>query len=279
MNLWGKIIGTATGYAVGNGEGALVGAFAGHVVDMYTSWAERQGPTSASGKGQTADGRPQDRRDASARYNFTLAIVSLGAKLAKVDGPVTRAEVSAFKEVFRVPPEELQNVGSMFDRARVSPAGYERYAEELSSMFADHHDTLDEIVGCLFHVAIADGPLRPEETDYIRRVTRIFGFSETYFQRRLNENSGQGRSHQGGNRQRTGTDRNDSVADPYAILGISASTPDKEIKIRYRKLVRQHHPDSLVAAGKSKAAVLEATSTLARINAAYDQIAKERHIN
>ena len=34
---------------------------------------------------------------------FTIAVVALGAKMAKADGLVTRDEVAAFREVFYIP--------------------------------------------------------------------------------------------------------------------------------------------------------------------------------
>ena len=292
MNFWGKIIGTATGYALGGIEGAIVGAVSGHIVDVYTSWAEAHVDRK---NGQTNPGSGSERRNAGSRYNFTLAVVTLGAKLAKVDGPVTKSEIAAFKEVFRVPPEEVHNVGRMFDRARTSPTGYEPYAQQLAQMFAENHATLDEIVSCLFHVALADGALRPEETNYIRRVARLFGFSDSYFQRKLEENTGypagaygssSGRSYsssQGNRNQRANAPPPrrppEPANNPYKVLGLSETSSDKDVKIKYRKLVREHHPDNHVAAGKSKEIVAKATATLALINAAYDQILKERHIN
>jgi DnaJ like chaperone protein len=299
MNYWGKIIGFGTGLALGGVEGSLVGAIAGHAVDIYTSWAEQHVAPAAGGPGS-------ERRNAGSRYNFTLAIVTLGAKLAKADGPVVKAEIAAFKDVFRVPAEEARNVGQMFDRARVSPLGYEPYAEQLAVMFEDNHAMLDEVIGCLFHVAIADGAIRPEEAEFIRRVTRIFGFSDSYFQRKLEELTGytygarqdygarpgdrareqahasqtfRGRQQQQNARQDPPPRRADPASDPYAILGVTATMADKDIKLKYRRLVRENHPDSLVAAGKSKEAVAQATAKLARINAAYDQINKERHIS
>ena len=307
MNYWGKIIGFGTGLVLGGVEGSLVGAIAGHAVDIYTSWAEQHVAPAGGGPGS-------ERRNAGARYNFTLAVVTLGAKLAKADGPVVKQEIAAFKEVFKVPPEEARNVGQIFDKARVSPDGYEPYAEQLADMFEDNHAMLDEIIGCLFHVALSDGAVRPEEAEYIRRVSRIFGFSDSYFHRRLEELTGytyqardtqhtarpgdrareqahatqssfKGRQNQQNQQQqnRTYNDppprRSEATSDPYAILGVSATALDKDIKAKYRRLVRENHPDSLVAAGKSKEAVAQATSKLARINAAYDQINKERHIS
>ncbi len=321
MNVLGKVIGVCAGYALDSTHGAIFGIVAGHFVDMYTTrigvqaGKMRQQARARARPGRSADGKSADatsggapgseRRNAGTRYNFTLCVVSLGAKLAKVDGPVTRDEVSAFKEVFRVPAEEVHNVGMMFDRARTSTRGYEAFAEQLAGMFSDSRDTLDEVVTCLFHVALADGPLRPQEVDFIRRVARIFGFSDSYFQRRMEDQvgshtayqgngygngygngasygqgsrQGNGRQQSGSSQQGQGRRSSDTPSDPYTVLGIPASTSDKDIKLKYRKLVRENHPDSLVAAGKPKDAVLKATAKLALINAAYDQIVKERQL-
>ena len=48
--------------------------------------------------------------------------------MAKADGLVTRDEVWAFKEVFRVPEGEMENVSRVFDLAKQDIAGYEVYA-------------------------------------------------------------------------------------------------------------------------------------------------------
>ena len=286
MNIWGKLIGAATGFALGGPEGTLVGALAGHFVDMYIGWAEEHVTYGARLGRKNQSARQQERRNAGARYQFTLLVVTLAAKLAKSDGPVVRAEISAFKEVFKVPPEETRNVGRMFDKARANASGYESSARQLGVMLADKKNMLDEIVSGLFHVAIADGPLHTEEVEYIRTVARIFGFSESYFQRRL-ENYAQSASSytssgasSGGSRSGNGNSGraapSTSITDPYAVLGVSVTSPDKDIKIKYRKLVRENHPDMLSAAGKSKAMIDQATAKLARINAAYDLIQRER---
>ncbi|MGP0041550.1 MAG: TerB family tellurite resistance protein, partial [Rhodomicrobium sp.] len=41
---------------------------------------------------------------------FTVGVIALGAKMAKADGIVTRDEIEAFREVFKVPPGEEHNV-------------------------------------------------------------------------------------------------------------------------------------------------------------------------
>ena len=227
----------------------------------------------------------QERRNPGSRYVFTLCVVTLGAKLAKVDGTVSKTEIAAFKEVFRIPPEEVQNVATMFDRARATSTGYEPFARRLGESLSDNHNMLDEVVSCLFHVAIADGALKPEEIEFIRHCAKIFGFSDSYFQRRLEENlylGGDARYGHAGSanngQERRAPRQAERAFNPYTLLGIAESSTDQEIKIKYRKLVRENHPDSMVASGKTKSEIDAATAKLARINAAYDVILKERQL-
>ena len=49
---------------------------------------------------------------------FTIAVIALGAKMAKADGQVTRDEVTAFREVFHIPPSEEANAAKLFNLAR-----------------------------------------------------------------------------------------------------------------------------------------------------------------
>jgi len=49
---------------------------------------------------------------------FTVGVIALGAKMAKADGLVTADEVTAFKEVFKVPEGEMKNVSRIFNLAK-----------------------------------------------------------------------------------------------------------------------------------------------------------------
>ena len=62
------------------------------------------------------------------------------------------------------------------------------------------------------------------------------------------------------------------------VLGVGRESGDAAIKAAYRKLVREKHPDRLIAKGVPKEFVDVATEKLAAINAAYDKIAKERSL-
>lgn len=59
---------------------------------------------------------------------------------------------------------------------------------------------------------------------------------------------------------------------PYKVLGVSETATDEEIKKAYRELVKKYHPDKY--ADNPLADV--AAEKMKEINAAYDQITKER---
>ena len=56
--------------------------------------------------------------DPEKSVGFTIGMIALGAKIAKVDGAVTEREVKAFREVFHIPPDELPNVAYVFNLAK-----------------------------------------------------------------------------------------------------------------------------------------------------------------
>lgn len=246
MGIWGKIIGGAAGFALGGPLGALVGAVAGHAIDR--SRAE-------SGDGIGA-GTDRDQREVA----FTLAVIALSAKMAKADGQVTRDEVNAFKQLFHIPPDEMKNVGNIFNEAKQSTDGFEQYAAQVAALFSHQPAVLEELLGGLFHIAKADGVVHPAELEYLKQVALIFGFSQHGFERiraiHMPENG----------------------SNPYEVLGVNPSAGDDEIKSAYRKLSRENHPDTLMAQGMPQEFVELANEKMASINAAYDEICKARGI-
>ncbi|WP_421708380.1 TerB family tellurite resistance protein [Algihabitans sp.] len=245
MSIWGKIIGAGAGFAVGGPLGALIGGLAGHAVDvMRTQTAEQ------------ASGQPQ--ADGTKSIAFTMGVIVLGAKMAKADGRVTPDEVAAFKEVFRVPPDEMKNVGRIFNRARKDSSGFEPYARQLGGMFRENPAVLEELLDGLFHIARADGRISAEEVNYLAAVSREFGLSETTWSRIREANMGP------------------DQGDPYTILGIKHEASDEDVKTAYRQLVRENHPDRLVAQGLPPEFVELANEKLATINQAYEKIRKAR---
>ncbi len=252
MNIWGKLLGGAAGFAIGGPIGALLGAVAGHAVDRMAESDRAPGEQAASSV---------DERAATRQIAFTIGIIVLGAKMAKSDGVVSRSEIVAFKQVFKIPPEEEQNVGRIFDQARRDARGFEPYARQIAGLFSRKSRVLEELIDGLFHIAKADGKVSNEELDFLRETARIFGFDDADFARMRESHLGP------------------DAADPYNLLGVTRAMDNATIKAAYRKLVRDTHPDKLMAKGLPEEFLAMANERLATINAAYDRIAKERKIS
>ena len=65
-------------------------------------------------------------------------------------------------------------------------------------------------------------------------------------------------------------------SDPFNILGVDRDASDADIKATHRRLVKENHPDRLIARGVPEEFVRIATERLAAINAAWDIIELQR---
>ena len=187
---------------------------------------------------------------------FTIGMIALGAKMAKADGVVTQDEVSAFKQVFHIPEGELAGVARVFNLAKQDVAGFDSYARQIARLFKQKSPVLEDVLDGLFHIAKADSALHPGEIRFLGNVASIFGFSDVEF-------SCISARHVQGGRE-----------DPWQILGLDPSAPPETVKRRYRKLVRENHPDRHIAAGVPEEMIELATSRLQKINEAYGKIMK-----
>ncbi|MDO9525725.1 MAG: molecular chaperone DjiA [Gemmobacter sp.] len=189
---------------------------------------------------------------------FTIAVIALGAKMAKADGEVTRHEVSAFRQVFAIPPAEEANAARVFNLARQDAAGYEFYARKIAAMFADDHQTRLDLLEGLFHIALADGGYHPAEDAFLREVAEIFGLRDCCFR---------------GMRERFVPD---APHDPYDVLDVDHTDSLDQIKAAWKRAVRESHPDQMQARGVPQEAIRLAERRLIAVNAAWEEISRDR---
>jgi DnaJ like chaperone protein len=189
---------------------------------------------------------------------FTIAVIALGAKMAKADGLVTRDEVTAFRQVFHIPASETQNAARVFDLARKDVAGFDLYAARIRDMFGAGHQALVDLLEGLFYIAVADGRYHPNENVFLEEVARIFGVQSRDF---VNM------------RARFVPDEN---PDPYCVLGIDPTANAETVRQAWRALVREYHPDRMIARGVPEEAMKLAEKRLIQANWAYEEILNTR---
>jgi DnaJ like chaperone protein len=262
----GKVMGGLLGLLAGGPVGAAFGLVVGH---MYDKRQESGGNPWANLVDSYADfsGTVQ-------QANFTIGVIVLGAKMAKADGRVTRAEIEAFKRVFNVSPAQENSVGRLFNRARTSATGFEPYAFQLAHTFRNNPVVLEQVLGGLFIIAASDSAgLSPAEIRFLKNVAGIFGFGEADFAR-IAARAGVPLPGGAG----TTPPPRDEARESYEILGVRAEASAEEIKVAYRALIREHHPDRLIAQGLPPEFVATASEKMKRINVAYDVICRIKGI-
>jgi DnaJ like chaperone protein len=247
VSFWGKILGGAAGFAMGGPIGAVVGAALGHAADegaVHMPFAPTKIAALIGGPDQV----------------FAISVVVLSAKLAKADGAVKRMEIDAFKRSFRIPPESAQDIARLFDQSRDSAEGFEPYARQMGETFAENRALLEDVMGALFVIARADGPINNTESEYLQRVHRAFGLDRMAW-----------------DRLRGGAPRvSPGEPDAYAELGLTRTATNEELRTTWRQLMRENHPDTLAARGVPLDFSQRAADRVARINAAWDRIKRER---
>ena len=150
MTLWQRISGLATSF--GDGKPA-----ARHLT----------APPAVSGGHQSAA--------------FTMAVIALGAKMAKADGVVSPVEVDAFHQVFKTPPGEADHVRQVFQLAQRDVAGFDTYAGQVRELLGGNEQLLRDVLESLFYIASADRALHPGEDRFLKVVAERFGLSDSTF--------------------------------------------------------------------------------------------------
>ena len=225
------------GLSLGGPFGMLLGSILGGKI----SRARAQGGFSAIGQSQKV---------------FGLSLIVLSAKLSKADGQVSREELIAVKDKLKIPENELDEVGKIFNRAKEESTGYEPYAQQIAQFYKGNLNVLEEVINILFYIAESDGKVSLEETKMIENIAYIFGLSETQY-----------------NSIKESRKSSDKL-NPYMVLERNPDDDLQTIRKRYLRLSKEHHPDLLLSKGVPEEVIEESKKTMRAINSAWDQVQK-----
>ncbi|RYL95196.1 molecular chaperone DnaJ [Sporolactobacillus sp. THM7-4] len=218
----------------------------------------------------STDGRTYKIRDDQILPPVEL-MIKLFAKLAKADGVVTENEVrqvdTIVRQAFQPNKDQLRQIMSLFNETRYSGEPFEAIAWNLYDSVGGSRGFLRDALTALLAVAAADGALRPEEESMLLKAAEIFGLSEAYasIKARFFADSG-----------REGPQPGENLEACYRLLGCSENESDDTIKKKYRRLIKENHPDRLVSSGASEESIKQANKKVAEIKRAYEQIMAAR---
>ena len=236
MSIWGSLIGGMIGFSLGGPFGMLLGSLIGGKISR------------AKGSINNSFAQPQQI--------FALSLIVLSAKLSKADGQVSKEELIAVKDKLKIPENELDQVGKIFNKAKNESAGYEPYAQQIAHIYRGNLNVLEEVVNILFYIAEADGNISKSEMNMIQDIAKIFGLNENQFNS-LKES-------------RKSSDK----LNPYIVLESNPNDDLSDIRKKYIKLSKEHHPDLLLSKGVPNELIEESKKKMRAINSAWDQIQK-----
>ena len=237
MSIWGSLIGGMIGLSLGGPFGMLLGSIIGGKISR-----------AKSGAGMGTFAQPQQV--------FALSLIVLSAKLSKADGQVSREELIAVKDKLKIPDNELDQVGKIFNKAKEESQGYEPYAQQIAQIYRGNLNVLEEVINMLFYIAEADGNVSKSELEMIESISNIFGLTQTQFESIKESRKSTGKSN------------------PYIVLESNPKDDIQSIRKKYIKLSKEHHPDLLISKGVPKEVIEESKKKMRAINSAWDQIQK-----
>ena len=236
MSIWGSLIGGMIGFSLGGPFGMLLGSLIGGKISRAKSSINN------------SYAQPQQI--------FALSLIVLSAKLSKADGQVSKEELIAVKDKLKIPENEIDQVGKIFNKAKNESTGYKPYAKQIAQIYRGNLNVLEEVINILFYIAEADGNISQSELVMIEDIARIFGLSGSQFNS-LKES-------------RKSSDK----LNPYIVLESNPDDSLNEIRRRYIKLSKEHHPDLLLSKGVPPEVIEESKKKMRSINSAWDQVQK-----
>ena len=253
MSIWGKLIGGATGMALGGPIGAILGIAAGHGVDRVSRFDNFQSNNKFSSEEK--------------EQIFATSVIALEAKIAKADGNISKSEVLAFKKIFEFPKEDEKAISEIFNSAKENIEDYKEIAKQVFDVFRNEKSLLLELLNSLFSIAYADGDLHYKEEIILLEISKIFSFSKDEFDSISNIHSSKN------------SEEFYNINKSYKILGVTKNSSTEQISIKYKELVKEYHPDRLQGMGLPEEFIELANQKLTAINKAYNDIKNEKKNN
>jgi len=266
MNVVGLLIGAVIGFFLGGPVGAIIGAFLGQSVSVGVSRGGWSGHDSAI-----------------AQQAFFTATFSVMGHVAKADGVVSQDEIQAANAVMahmNLDPAQRLAAIQLFNQGKESGFDLDAALRNLRIACHGRRDLLGMFLQIQVHAALADGgAMHPAERELLERICDALGISSYELnqyeqfvraQQRFRGGAGSGPGMQ--------PPRQDTLTAAYQTLGVAATATDAEIKTAYRRLMKENHPDKLVARGLPENMIKLAQEKVQQINVSYDAIKSARGI-
>ena len=260
--IWGKLIGVVLGNMVLGPLGAIVGLFLGHNFDKGLS-----------------QGQFGFVNAAEVQEQFFAATFRVMGHIAKSDGRVSEQEIELARQVMhqlRLDEARKRTAKEHFSEGKQADFDLDHCLKTLKHACHGQRPILQMFLEITIASAFADGSFGQGERKILENIARVLGFTSAELNALIQRFQAQQRSYRG--QGQSNYDPKQQLSDAYTVLGVTASTSDKEVKRNYRKLMAQHHPDKLVAKGLPEEMMTVAKEKSQEIQSAWEVIRKHRGI-
>jgi len=256
MTWWGTLLGGTLGYMFGGPLGALLGAILGRNFDRGLTSADRP---------SMFDPGQQERVQAA----FFTASFSVMGHIAKADGQVTTAEISAAEAIMtrmQLDPKQRKAAIQLFNEGKKEDFPLQAVLAQFRRECHGRRNLLQMFLEIQIATAMADGRIHGDEKRILFIIGETLGFDHSAIEQLFGfVGAGQAPERE-----------KHSLVNAYRILGVGKDADDAAVKKAYRRLMNQHHPDKLIAKGLPEEMIKIATEKTREIKAAYEQVKASR---
>lgn len=256
MKWSGKVFGGIFGYLIAGPIGSVFGFFLGHQFDkgLYRLNINSFNTSKIS-------------------YIFFKRTFNLMGYIAKSDGYISEKEINVARRVMHrmsLTPIQVEQAIQFYTEGKDQSFIWKEAIESLYQELSRHPDLIRAFVETQMQAAYLSEDFGSKKRELIWQIARTLMMSKAEFA----QIEALIYSHNFSDEIKNNSKKQLDTA--YKILGLSLNATNKDIKLAYRRLMNQHHPDKLVARGLPKSMIREAEEKTQEIRSAYEKIKKNR---
>ncbi len=256
--MWGKFFGSMLGFAAGGPVGAVMGQAWGSQWDkLIDLWLTGQLPG--------MDFRIEGNRTGADDAGTIPAIFRILGCLTAMDSQHAGfyPNLQPLIRQLQLGPNAAKNANTAFQQG-LTDAGLDPVAlRKLSQLVFWAPQDAIALLGIAIQVCSPNGPPNPQQMQALHLLRENLGLPVTAFKRLLDQvtefQSRQAASETALSKQQAGK-----------ILKVNPAASFEQVKLQYRRLMKQHHPDKLIAQRASPDAIAKAVAKAQEIQRAFE---------
>ena len=244
MRFIGKLIGALAGLRLGM-PGIAAGMAAGHLFDSGVLRAQLSFGSNV----------------------MSRTLFQLTGHIARADGRVSQREVALAEQLFDqfgLEGSARSDAVAHFNAGRMDSFQPAPVLGKFVKQFGLRSAQAEQMLAALIAIAYADGGMPGNVRAALKVIAVALGFREDEFVRELERFA-----------PTAPEAMQDSIEESYTVLGLAPGADAATVKLAYRKLISQYHPDKLEGAGIRGDALKGAQAKAKAVRSAYERLSAQ----